>query len=595
MNQFQDITFLYPYTFILLLLYIVCQKICKVKAQSIYFSNIKMLKQVSSKNNIFINILKFLILFFMVFSLASPVKKQDTTLNDNKGYEISLLLDVSAGMRDDDKFKITKEIVKEFIKKRETDRLALSVFANFAYVAVPLTYDKNSLLQTLNYLEIGVAGYRDTALYEALYLGSDIFKNSTTKNKIAILLTDGLNTVDTISLDTALRKAKKYGIKVYTIGIGESTYFNTKELEKIAKETGGKYYEANEPQKLKDIYNDIDKLEKSKIETIKYNYYEYFFQYTVYIAIFLLFILIILNNKKSYNYTQHFNQDMINKIFLNSVNKKISFYLLIGSFIFLIITAFRPTIEGKNTNVSSSNASFIIAFDISTSMQCEDIYPSRFEFMKNKFYTIVDNLNTQRVGIFGFAKEPYLIAPITNDYNSLKYIVERLTTKNIDTKGSNIMPILEKTNEFLDKLEQKVLLILTDGIEKEDFNDEIKYANKHNIKVFIYTIATIKGGVIKLIDRRKEYILKDQNNNIVITSLNENIKQLSVQTNGKYMNHSLNSLDINKILQPIKDILQKEQIEKNKIKNNIELFYIPLILSLIFYTLATTGILGKQR
>ena len=594
MNIFQDITFLYPYAFILLIIYIICQKYCKVKNQSIYFSNVKMLKQVSSNNNIFINTLRFLIAFFIIISLSSPVKKQEITLDNNKGYEISLMIDVSAGMRDDDKFKITKKIVKAFIQKRETDRLSLSVFANFAYTAVPLTYDKNSLLQTLNYIEVGVAGYRDTALYEALYLGSDIFKNSTSKNKIAILITDGLNTVNSISLDTAIRKAKKYGIKVYTIGVGENIYFNTEELQRIAKETGGKYYEADKPQKLKNIYSNIDKLEKSKIKTIKYNYNEYFFQYTVYIAIFLLSILIIINNTKSYNYTKYFNQNMIKNIFINSINKKISFYLLIGCFIFLLIAAIRPTIEGKQINVSSNNASFMVAFDISKSMQCEDIYPSRFEFLKNKFYTIIDNLNTQRVGILGFAKEPFLIDPITNDYKSLKFIVERLSTKNIDTKGSNIMPILKKANEFLDKSKQKVVLILTDGTEQIDCNDEINYANQHNIKVFIYTIATIKGGTIQT-DKKKEYLLKDKNKNIVITSLNENIKELSIQTQGKYMNHSLGNADIKELLQPIKDILKKEQLQSNKIKNNIELYYIPLILAFILYMLSFTNISSRKK
>lgn len=595
MDIFQNIIFLYPYAFILLIIYIICQKYCKEKSQSIYFSNLKMLDKVSSNNNMLINILKFTIVFFIILALATPVKKEDVTLNNNKGYEISLMIDVSAGMRDDDKFKITKKIVKEFIQKRKTDRLALSVFANFAYTAVPLTYDKNSLLQTLNYIEVGVAGYRDTALYEALYLGSDICKHSTTKNKIAILLTDGLNTVDTISLNTAIKKAKKYGIKVYTIGVGNNIYFSTKALQKIAKETGGKYYAANKPQKLKDIYDNINQLEKSKIKTIKYNYYKYFFQYPIYISIFLILILIfIFINNKSYNYKKYFSEVMFSKIFVRSINKKLSFYFLIISFILLVITAYRPTIDGKEISIQSNNASFIVAFDISRSMQSKDIYPSRFEFLKNKFYTIVDNLTTQRVGILGFAKEPFLIAPITNDYKSLKFIVQNLTTKNIDTKGSKILPLLEKTDEFLDKSKHKILLILTDGTQKRDFTEEIVYANTHNIKVFIYTIATVKGAPIK-VGKKKKHLLKDKNNNIIITSLNENIKQLSIQTQGQYINHSLDSSDINKLLTPIKKILSKEQLQSNKIKNNTELFQIPLILAFIFYILGTTGIINKRN
>lgn len=301
MNLFNDIFFLYPYVLVLIIIYPIFIKYFKQKNQKVYFSNMKLLEKISSKTNYFHEIIKFLTFTCLIIALASPAKKETIIIDNTKGHEISLIVDVSAGMKDNQKFIVTKKIVEEFIQKRKNDRLALSVFANFAYVAVPLTYDKKSLLDTLKYIKIGVAGYRDTALYEALYLGSDIFKNSKAENKIAIVITDGLNTVNTVSLETSIDKLIKYNIKVYTIGIGidnKDIIGEKNDLKLIAKQTKGKYYKAKNTKELASIYNEIDSLEKSDIKTQKNIYYEYYHVYFLYFALFLLLIQVFNNRKK---------------------------------------------------------------------------------------------------------------------------------------------------------------------------------------------------------------------------------------------------------------------------------------------------------
>jgi len=284
---------LHPEFLLLLPLFFICLKYCPQKSASLYFSNLKLLKKTSHKFSISLKILKFLIFLFIVLSLSSPVKEEKIIFSQNKGYEIALILDASGSMVEGNKFKIVKDIVKDFIKKRINDKLALSIFADFAYVAVPFTYDKKSLLHLLDLLEVGVAGNRQTALYEALYLSANLFKNSKSKNKIAILLTDGINNVDTIPLEVAIKRIKKYNIKVYTIGIGSIGDFNPLVLKTIASKSGGKFYIANSKNKLAEIYNEINKLEKSKIESKKYANYKYYYIYFLDIAIGLLFIYML--------------------------------------------------------------------------------------------------------------------------------------------------------------------------------------------------------------------------------------------------------------------------------------------------------------
>ena len=165
-------------------------------------------------------LLKFFTIIALTIALASPIQEDEVIVKNDKGYEISLILDASGSMQEYNKFGIVKAIVEDFIDKREHDKLALSIFADFAYVAVPLTYDKKSIKRLLSRLEVGIAGKQRTALYEALFLSSNLFKTSKSKEKIAILLTDGMDNTNTIPLDVAIKTAKKYNIKVYTVGIG---------------------------------------------------------------------------------------------------------------------------------------------------------------------------------------------------------------------------------------------------------------------------------------------------------------------------------------------------------------------------------------
>jgi Ca-activated chloride channel family protein len=186
----------------------------------------------------------------------------------------------------------------DFVDKRKKDKLGLTIFADFAYVAVPLTYDKKSINSILEKINVGIAGVSRTALYEALFMSSKLFKNSKSKNKIAILLTDGVDNADSIPLKVAINTSKEYGIKVYTIGVGREGYdFNSNVLKKISEETGGKYFSATSNQDLIDIYKNIDKLEKSEIKSNKYIQKTYYFQYVLFLLVLLFASLFILKNR----------------------------------------------------------------------------------------------------------------------------------------------------------------------------------------------------------------------------------------------------------------------------------------------------------
>lgn len=272
-------SFEHPIAFFFLVSYFLSLKYLKAKNDSLYFPNMQMLMRASIKSRFLLHLTKFMSIFCLVFALASPVKEDSVVMQNDKGYEISLILDASGSMRSRNKFGVVKDIVQDFINKRVHDKLGLSIFADFAYVAVPLTYDKKSIKSLLSKIEVGIAGTRRTSLNEALFLSSNLFQNSHAKQKIAILLTDGRDNTNAVPLSVAINTAKKYGIKVYTIGVGTIRDYNPTVLKNIANETGGEFFHANSIEGLKNIYEDINKLEKSEIKSDKYIKKTHYFQY----------------------------------------------------------------------------------------------------------------------------------------------------------------------------------------------------------------------------------------------------------------------------------------------------------------------------
>lgn len=292
-------TFEHPWAFALIGLYLVCDAFCAAKAQRLIFPDTALLARLARGSNWLQGTVKFLAVALLATALASPIKQNAVVVNNDKGYEISLVLDASGSMKQLNKFNIVKDIVLDFIDKRKHDKLALTLFADFAYIAMPLTYDKQSLKQLLSKVDVGIAGMQRTALYEVLFMSSKLFKESHSKEKIAILLTDGVDNTSDVPLDVAIKSAVKHGIKVYVIGVGGRGDYNPAVLKMIAKETGGKFYEAGSVERLKQIYQEIDTLEKSEIKTNKYVKKHYYYQYPLGGALVLL-VLFALMRRRGY-------------------------------------------------------------------------------------------------------------------------------------------------------------------------------------------------------------------------------------------------------------------------------------------------------
>lgn len=255
----------------------------------------------------------------LIVALARPQSAEHNTRTSAEGIDIMLALDVSGSMlaRDftPDRLEAAKEVAGSFISDRYGDRIGLVVFAGEAFTQSPLTSDQSTLLTLLGRVRSGLIE-DGTAIGNGLATAINRLRESDAKSKVIILLTDGVNNQGQIAPMTAAEIAKAQGIRVYTIGVGTEgmapypaidmfgnlTFVNQKVeidekvLKAISDMTGGRYFRATDKEKLKAVYDEINQLEKSKIEVMEHiSYHELFLTWAL-AALGLLFAEFLLSN-----------------------------------------------------------------------------------------------------------------------------------------------------------------------------------------------------------------------------------------------------------------------------------------------------------
>ena len=261
-------------------------------------------------------LLRILALVAIIVALARPrnvaVSKKTKS---NKGIDIVMAIDVSASMLAKDlkpnRLEALKKVAIDFVDRRPNDRIGIVVYAGESFTQTPITSDKGIVKRTISELKWGqLEG--GTAIGMGLGSAVNRLKESTAKSKVIILLTDGVNNSGNIDPRTATELAKELEIKTYTIGLGTNgmadfpyskdprtgelqfrklpVEIDEELLKEIATETQGKYFRATDNESLKEIYDEIDKLEKTKIEEFKY--YNYQEKYRIFIFLGLGFLLL---------------------------------------------------------------------------------------------------------------------------------------------------------------------------------------------------------------------------------------------------------------------------------------------------------------
>lgn len=258
--------------------------------------------------------LRLITLALIITALARPQTVDvSTKTKTTRGIDIVMAIDVSASMLAKDlspnRLEALKAVAGDFINGRPNDRIGLVEYAGESYTKTPITSDKSIVLKSLKGIEYNTIIEGGTAIGMGLATAVNRLKDSKAKSKVIILLTDGVNNTGLIDPKLASDLALEYGIKVYTIGLGTNgmalspvalrpngtfqygrvqVEIDEDLLKEIAEATGGKYFRATNNQKLKEIYKEIDKLEKTDIEEFKFYNYEEKFRPLVLLALGLM-------------------------------------------------------------------------------------------------------------------------------------------------------------------------------------------------------------------------------------------------------------------------------------------------------------------
>ncbi len=262
--------------------------------------------------------LRVMTISLIIIAIARPQSTLSWKNQESEGIDIVLALDISSSMlaRDfePDRLEAAKDLAIQFIAGRRNDRIGLVVFSGESFTQCPLTTDHSVLINLFRDIQSGMIE-DGTAIGMGLATSVSRLKDSDAKSKVIILLTDGVNNQGAIAPATAAELAQTFGIRVYTIGVGTEgmapypiqTPFGTQlrnmpveidegTLQEIANNTGGEYFRATDNDKLKQIYEQIDQLEKSKIEVKEFSQKDEEFLIFVLIAALLLLSDMILRN-----------------------------------------------------------------------------------------------------------------------------------------------------------------------------------------------------------------------------------------------------------------------------------------------------------
>ena len=262
--------------------------------------------------------LRLVVFSFLILGMARPQMGTRNLESSTSGIDIMLVMDISGSMKAEDfhpqnRLYVAKQVTRDFIMGRQTDRIGLVIFAKESFTQCPLTVDYGVLLNLLGDVRFGLIE-DGTAIGMGLINGVNRLKDSPAKNKVIILLTDGANNAGAIDPLTAAGVAQALGIKVYTIGIGRpgmvpmpvdypvfgrryaqvQSDIDEPTLQKMAQLTGGRFFRAKDPQALAQIFKEIDTLEKTKIKLKEFWEFDEKFRTWAFLALSALFLEFLL-------------------------------------------------------------------------------------------------------------------------------------------------------------------------------------------------------------------------------------------------------------------------------------------------------------
>ncbi len=314
--------------------------------------------------------------------------------------------------------------------------------------------------------------------------------------------------------------------------------------------------------------------------------FEYPYLFWILIVPFLIFAFLILTNKESVE--RVFSKDILERLSVDrgGLPNRLRSLIMLSAIFFMIVALSKPVIYKGERVVEMKGLSLMVALDISGSMRSKDIYPNRLEFAKVKIEQFLDNLKGDEVSLVAFANRAFVLAPFSSDIDTLKEILRGVDSSYITLTSTNFFSLIDLANSLFKNKKPKILVVFSDGGDKENINKIIEKLKKSNIYMYLVLIGTKEGAPV-LDDNNKPLLY---NGKIVVTQINTSLLERLKEEGGGGLIATNGEEDMKELAKEIHSKFGLKNRGKIKVKDQQELFIYPLILAAILLLIALSSL-----
>ena len=303
-----------------------------------------------------------------------------------------------------------------------------------------------------------------------------------------------------------------------------------------------------------------------------------------------IFSYLILTHKD--NFLQIFDEEVLKRLSAgdNSLPISIRNLILIVALFFMIVAMARPVIDHGDKKVTLKGLSAVVALDISGSMRSKDIYPNRLEFAKKKIATLFKEMPTDELSVIAFAHSAFVLAPFSADKGTLTQIVDGVTDKYINMASTDFLALGRFSAELLKKKKPKILIVFSDGGDKQELKEFANIIKSEKITLYVVLVGTKEGAPV-IDENGKPIKYKDK---IAITQRNDDLGEISVDSNGAFIIADTGSGSIKRLVEIIKVNHKNKEQGEITIHDREEYFYYPLGLGLLFLLIGFSSLPRRE-
>ncbi|EJT84019.1 hypothetical protein PPS11_26956 [Pseudomonas putida S11] len=504
-------------------------------------------------------VLNLVVWALLTAACARPVWVEQAIEHNQPVRDMMLAIDISQSMetRDytaadgtrSDRLSVVRDVVRDFITRRKDDRIGLIVFGTGAYPQAPLTLDHASLQLLLDQVGIGMAG-PNTALGDAIGLSIKLFAQAHEQDKVLILLTDGNDTGSAITPAHAAQLAKAQGIVIHTIGIGDPQASGEAKvdlglLQDIARQTGGRFFRADDRDALQQVYATLDSITPARGEDLappakarpgtggrwgrrwrcwwsamgwppglaadcwhgegrmEFDFSAFHFLRPYWLLLLVPALLLPWLWTRRHDLKRQLDgviaPHLVAALVITPEQRQILrpvhlLALLLG---LGAVAAAGPTWTEDRPDFLDNRAPLILAFDLSPSMDADDVPPSRLTAAKHKMHDLLKRRAGARTALIAYAGSAHLVLPATQDPGLLDSFMQALDTSLITRSGRDVPGVIDQAKTLL--AAEKVpgtLVLITDGADATQFDAISEHLKDSDLQVLVLAVGSQDRGVL---------------------------------------------------------------------------------------------------